>query len=100
MSAKEIYNELEHTYASRGLDSQAFIFSIVNSKAKKEAIVMGDDKVKNNDEEEEERAGEEKTSGNWKWKEMLFGLLLFLVFFILPSWYSGDWSSGWKYRSI
>ena len=69
-------------------------------KAKKEAIVMGDDKVKNNDEEEEERAGEEKTSGNWKWKEMLFGLLLFLVFFILPSWYSGDWSSGWKYRSI
>ena len=51
------------------------------------------------DEEEEERACEEKTSGNWKWKEMLFGLLLFLVFFILPSWYSGDWSWGWKYRS-
>ena len=60
---------------------------------------MGDGKVKNNDEEEEERAGEEKTSGNWKWKEMLFGLLLFLVFFILPSWYTGDWSWGWKYRS-
>lgn len=51
------------------------------------------------DEEEEERASEEKTSGNWKWKEMLFGLLLFLVFFILPSWYTGDWSWGWKYRS-
>ena len=79
---------------------EPFISSIVNRRVKKEAIVMSDDKVKNDDEEEEERASEEKTSGNWKWKEMLFGLLLVLVFFILPSWYSGDWSWGWKYRSI
>jgi hypothetical protein len=49
--------------------------------------------------EDTDQDSEEKTS-NWKWKEMIFGLLLFLVFFILPSWYSGDWSFGWKYRSI
>ena len=44
-------------------------------------------------EEDTDQDSEEKTS-NWKWKEMLFGLLLVLVFYVLPSWYSGDWSSG------